>query len=96
MPKAHRDGDLRACDATTVVVGQSTVFVNGKLWAVKDDPNTHAAGGLIPTKSTVFIEGKPVIVHTPDLAKVDGLEHSAAEDETAQGSDNVYAYEQTK
>lgn len=94
MPQAHRDGDLRACEATTVVVGQSTVFANGKLWAVENDPNTHGGGGLIPTGHTVFIEGKPVIVHTPDLAKVDGLDHVGAEDETAQGSDSVFAYEQ--
>jgi len=92
MPKAHRNADPRACGAETIVVGQSTVFVNGQLWAVEDDPNTHGGGGLIPTGTTVFIEGKPVIVHTPDLAKIDGLDHVAADDETATGSDNVFAY----
>lgn len=92
MPPAHRKGDLRACGATTVVVGQSTVFVNDKLWAVKDDPNTHAAGGLIPSGKNVYIEDKLIIVHRPDHAKVDGLGHVDAEDETAQGSSNVFAY----
>lgn len=92
MPKAHRAGDLRACGATTVVVGQSTVTVNGKLWAVKDDPNTHTAGGLIPAGQTVTINGKLVIVNTPDLARIDGLGHVGAADETAEGSPNVFAY----
>ena len=95
MSKAHRDGDLRACGAETIVIGQSTVYVNGRLWAVENDPNTHTGGGLIPSGHTVFIEDKPVIVHKPDLAKVDGLEHDATEDETAEGSENVFAYEQT-
>lgn len=93
MSQAHRNSDLRACGATTIVVGQSTVYVNGQLWAVEDDPNTHSGGGLIPSSHTVFVEGKPVIVNKPDLAKVDGLDHAGSEDETAQGSDNVYAYD---
>lgn len=93
MSQAHRDGDLRACGAETVVVGQSTVFVNEKLWAVENDPNTHADGGLIASGSTVWIEGKKVIVNKPDLAKVDGLQHVGAADETAEGSDNVFAYD---
>lgn len=92
MPKAHKHGDARACGATTVVVGQSTVTVNGKLWAVKDDPNTHGEGGLIPTGSTVSIEGKLVIVHTPDLAKPDLAGHASTADQTATGSDDVTAY----
>lgn len=89
---AHRHGDLRACSATTVVIGQSTVFVNNKLWAVKDDPNTHIEGGLIPTGTTVFVENKLVIVHTPDLAKIDGAGHVMTQDQTAQGSGDTFAY----
>jgi len=93
MPSAHRNGDSRACGATTVVTGQSTVFVNGQLWAVLNDPNTHGNGGLINTTgSTVFIEGKPVIVNGPDLAKVDNAGHVNSQDETAAGSSNVFAY----
>jgi len=65
----HRHGDLRDCGAKTIVVGQTTVFVNGKLWSVKDDPCDHGNGQLINTGTTVFIEGKPVIVVYPDHAK---------------------------
>lgn len=90
--KAHRNGDLRACGAKTTVIGQNNVFVNDRLWAVEGDTNTHAAGGLIPTKRTVFINDKPVIVHTPDKAKVDGLGHDNTIDETNEGSGNVFAY----
>ena len=89
---AHRNGDLRECGATTVVVGQSTVFVNGKLWAVEDDINDHNNGELIASGSSVFIEGKPVIVHRPDLAKMDGAGHVGTEDQTAEGSGDVFAY----
>jgi len=93
MPKAHRNNDSRACGAKTIVEGQSTVFVNSKLWAVVNDPNTHNAGGLINTSgSSVFIEGKNVIVHGPDLAKIDGAGHVLSQDQTAEGSDNVFAY----
>jgi len=90
--RAHRDGDLRACGATTTVVGQGTVFVNGKLWAVKGDTNTHNAGGLINTFTGVYVQGKPVIVHTPDLAQSDGAGHVLVQDQTAQGSGDVFAY----
>lgn len=96
MPPAHRDGDVRVCGASTTVVGQSTVFVEGQLWAVDGDPNSHGDGGLIPSGSTVFVEGKPVIVHAPDSASADALcpiagpPHCAPA--TAEGSDTVSAY----
>jgi hypothetical protein len=51
---------------------------------------------LIPTGQTVFIEGKRVIVHTPDHASADGLcpllggEH--CDPKTAEGSPNVFSY----
>ena len=92
--KAHRDGDLRACGATTIVEGQSSVYVNGKLWAVDNDPNSHGAGNLDANDTeTVFIEGKPVVTHTPDQGKnQDNLLHDTSEVETAEGSDNVLAY----
>lgn len=93
MFKAHRDGDPRACGATTIVEGQNFVYVNGKLWAVEGDPNTHGNGELIAaTGQTVFIGGKKVIVHGPDPAEMDDLSHSGSEDETAGGSDNVFCY----
>lgn len=97
MPQAHRDGDSRVCGATTTVTGQSTVWVNGKLWSVLADPDDHGDGALInSTGSTVIIEGKPVIVNGPDHASPDtlcliiGPPH--CDPMTAQGSDDVYAY----
>lgn len=92
MPKAHRQDDSRFCGATTIVVGQSTVFVNGKLWAVDGDPETHGAGNLIKTGTTVFINGINVIVHSPDPATGDLAGHIPADTKTAEGSPNVYAY----
>ena len=90
MPVAHRNSDLRACGAQTIVQGQSTVTVNGKLWAVKGDPESHGNGELINTFTGVYIHGIPVIVNTPDPATVDDATHSNTQ--TAQGSPNVYAY----
>ena len=72
MPACHRQDDLRICDATTIVTGQSTVFVAGKLWAVEGDPNTHGNGQLIATFNTVKINGKSVIV-VGDQASPDDL-----------------------
>ena len=73
MPLAHRHGDARVCGATTVVTGQSTVTINGQLWAVEGDPNTHLEGGLIASGSTVTINGKKVIVNQPDQAVADTI-----------------------
>lgn len=96
MSQIHRDDDARACGAKTIVIGQSTVFVNGKLAAVDGDINTHSDGGLIPDtpEKKVWIEGKLVIVNKPDIAEVDGLGHEGAADETAEGSPNVFAYDE--
>jgi len=60
----HRHGDLRSCGATTVVTGQSNVFINGKLVSVKDDPNTHKRGELTAGNNdgSVFINGKPIVL----------------------------------
>lgn len=96
MPAAHRNGDARVCGAATVVAGQTTVFVNGRLWAVSGDPNSHGGGGLVPSGTSVFINGLPVIVHAPDGAAPDALcpslngPHCAPA--TAAGSPNVFAY----
>lgn len=66
---AHRHGDLRTCGATTIVNNQTTVFVNGKLWAVEGDKNTDGEGDLVPvTGDTVYVENQLVIVHGPDNA----------------------------
>jgi hypothetical protein len=94
MPAAHRNGDPRICGASTVVTNQSTCYVNGQLWAVENDPNSHALGGLIPSGSGVYIEGKPIIVHAPDTAQPDGLcplpPHCTPD--TAGGSGDTFAY----
>ncbi len=93
MPGAHRHGDTRFCTATTVVEGQSTVFVNGKLWAVQNDPNTHNEGRLIPiTGTTVFIEGKNVIVAVGDTATPDDAGHIPTNVDPDGHSTNVFAY----
>lgn len=95
MPEAHRDTDSRICGATTVVSGQSTVTVNGLLWAVEDDQDSHGGGGLIPTETTITIEGKPVIVNSPDSAKADLLcpiDPIHCNPKTNSGSGNVFAY----
>lgn len=90
MPQIHRNGDSRSCGATTIVEGNSTVFANGKLIAVRNDPNSHGNGRLINTGTTVFIEGKPIIVHSPDPATPDNADHPNPM--TASGSLNVFAY----
>lgn len=78
-----------------MVAGQSSTFVDGKLWAVQGDPNSHGAGALIPTVSSVLIQGKAVIVNSPDPASADNLcptldgEHCTPK--TAGGSGTTYA-----
>lgn len=94
MPKAHRHGDLRQCGATTNVTGQSTVYVNSRLWSVVGDPNSHIRGYLIglAAGSSVFINGINVIVHAPDPAGPDDALHPPPPTDTGEGSSNVYAY----
>ena len=72
MAGVHRQTDSRVCGATTVVTGQSTVFVENLLWCVDGDPNTDGSGGLIPSGSTVKINGKNVIINS-DHANPDDL-----------------------
>lgn len=62
MPYCHRATDARACGATTMVTGQDFVTVNGKLWAVHGDKNTHGEGSLISDHLWITINGKGVIV----------------------------------
>lgn len=72
------------------------MFVNGLLWAVNGDPNDHIDGGLIPSGATVFIEGKLVIVNSPDNANPDSLcipiGGPHCNPATAQGSGDTFAY----
>lgn len=97
MAGAHTHGMARICGATTVVIGQDNVFVNGQLWAVHGDPNSHGQGNLVASGNKVFINGKPVIINAPDGANPDtlcdliGPPHCGPS--TAAGSGNVFAYE---
>ncbi len=70
---AHRNNDLRDCGAHTVVIGNSTVFVNGRLWAIAGDLCDHGSGDLINSGTSVLVEGTPVIVLEPDNAEPDML-----------------------
>jgi hypothetical protein len=96
MPAAHRQFDGRSCGAITIVSGQGSVYVNNKLWAVDGDQNSHGAGGLRPSGSSVYVEGKLVIVNSPDSAAPDRLcpvvggSHCAPS--TSEGSGDVSAY----
>ena len=63
---AHRNGDARICGAGTVVSGQSSVFVNGRLASVDGDPNSHGDGALIAKSKNVYINGKLRVIVTND------------------------------
>lgn len=69
----HRHGDARACGATTVVSGQSTVFANDQLISVNGDPNSHGGGALSAGSNNVFINSLAVVNHSPDGAAADAL-----------------------
>lgn len=74
MPGAHRNGDKRFCNASTIVSGQSTVFVNGKLWAVEDDLDSHCLQGALKPiygPRNVYIENKHIICAIGDAASSD-------------------------
>lgn len=74
MPGIHRDTDQRECGATTTVRGQTTVYVNGLLAAVKGDPNTHANGELLAdiNPGTVYF-GNLLVVLQGSSAQPDRL-----------------------
>ena len=95
MPAAHRADDLRICSATTIVTGQSTVFVAGKLWSVEGDPNSDGGGGLVASATTVKINNIPVIVlgnsaFADDLCPIVGGLHCTPSATT--GSPDVVCY----
>lgn len=93
MADAHRHNDTRFCGATTVVSGQSTVFVNGLLWAVEGDENTHGNGNLVSIMgNTVKINGKKVIVAIGDTAAADNLGHIPVATKPQGHSNNVSSY----
>jgi len=88
MPAIHRNEDARACGATTIVTGQSTVFANGKLVSVNGDENSHGAGALIAGSKNVFAEGIAVVNNTPDSAAEDDEDH--VNTQTAESGLNVF------
>lgn len=91
---AHREDDKRFCDATTIVTNQTTVFVNDKLWAVKDDKNSHLEGKLIPITGSlnVYVEDKLVIVAVGDKSEPDSEGHSGDLPDPKEKSSDVFAY----
>lgn len=93
MSGAHRQDDSRNCGAKTIVSGQSTVYVNGKLWSVENDEEDHGHGELVSASAgTVLIGGKKVIVKT-DHALIDDAGHPPPETYPLEASGNVEAYE---
>ncbi len=92
MPKIHRHSDSRACGASTVVVGQSTVYANNLLVSVNGDPNSHGGGALSAGSNQVYAGGILVVNHSPDDAAADALcpipPHCGPS--TASGSPDVY------
>ena len=94
MPAAHRDTDLRFCEAKTTVVGQTSLTVEGKLWAVEGDPNSHGDGKLkaVYGPQTVTIEGKKVICAVGDTAGGDKHEHSPGQTDPKEHSLKVLVY----
>jgi uncharacterized Zn-binding protein involved in type VI secretion len=70
----HRNGDARACGASTIATNQSSVYINGQLVAVENDQNSHGGGGLISISNKgVYAETKKIIIvgdtaQTPDIS----------------------------
>lgn len=76
MPGAHRHGDSRFCGATTKVIGQNKVTVNGKLWAVEGDIDTHCDQGSLSAvygPPSIKINDKYIICGVGDVAAPDKL-----------------------
>lgn len=94
MPGAHRENDLRFCGATTIVNGQSSVWVNSKLWAVEDDPETHGNGQLVAVygKKNVYINRKHVICAIGDEGLPDDAGHPLPSTDPEEHSSDVFVY----
>ena len=61
--QVHCDTHIRSCGATTKVIGQSTVYLNGKLVSVEGDICSHGGGALKASNNTGnwYINGKKVV-----------------------------------
>lgn len=100
MPRAHRDNDFRVCGGQTQVIGQTTVWVNNKLWSVDGDPEKPGNHAGAPNKPVypprnVWIENKRIIcspagdtVYSPD-----GRLHGPGPADPYQASPNTWVYE---
>jgi len=102
MPRAHRNADNRFCGAITSVTGQSTVFVNNRLWAVVGDKDDHCGeGDLIAVYGppSVEIEGKFAICAVGDSAAPDREVcidlHPPSISRPKGGSGDTFVYEGT-
>lgn len=90
MVAIHRNNDSRSCGATTTVVGQSTVFLNGELISVEGDPCSHGAGSLTADNNSgnLFVNGKKVVFNGSS-ANPDKLRHKNPA--AASGSPNGFS-----
>lgn len=90
----HRNTDGRNCGAQTVVQNQSTVYANGLLVAVNNDPNSHGEGRLIALCKEVYVQGIMVANHSPENSSPDSLcpflGGAHCSPSTTQGSPNVF------
>ena len=95
MPGIHRHGDSRFCGATTIVSGQSTLYINNKLAAVEGDQNTHGNGQLISSygNGSFLVENKKIICAIGDTASADNLGHPGPPTDPNQSSADTFVYE---
>ena len=96
MPGAHRDQDGRKCGAKTIVTVNTSVKVNGKLWAIEDNECDHTGGPLKPVVGdSVKVHGVKVIVFGDEAKSPDNSGHNpTSETIPEEKSDNVFAYGQ--
>jgi hypothetical protein len=95
VPGIHRQDDDRACQAKTQVTGQSSVYANGKLYAVEGDQEDHGGGALEARYGgkNVFAEGIRIIVgKMADKGGGDSALHPFAPTDPKGASENVFAY----
>lgn len=81
MASVHRDGDSRACGASTIA-SNPNVYVNSKLASVDGNPNSHGGGALGAANPNVYIGGILVVIKgngaAPDgLCPIPGGSHCA-------------------
>tara|TARA_B100000965_G_C19457116_1_gene697953 strand:- start:198 stop:485 length:288 start_codon:yes stop_codon:yes gene_type:complete len=92
MPEVHRDGDSRACGASTNAAC-ANVFTNSKITSVDGNPNSHGGGSLNAANPNVYIGNILVVVNgnsaSPDsLCPIPGGPHCAPS--ATSGSPDVY------